>query len=306
MILKSLLKAITLTGLSFLISQGALATSAEQLLARDFRAAKISFGQEKRLYHYFDIHNAESPEVQTLLSTPGGRQALARSRIQYGAGKFWSPQAKINGLFAGEGLYLAVDPLISEEYGTVMIEFKVKPETFYLNLKQGVFLRQDTIQALYAEGYKTREPGETLPESMRFSDTTLNAMLTPENRLFRQLVLQTLRAENVMLMEYNWRSELASICGEDSSTSAFVYVGTNEELPEFSAVEFVDVKNAYDLQRLSRRERIIKKEIQQLLSVMKMNADLDSREEQIRNQHAIYKNESHIKAVLETLFGCTP
>lgn len=303
MTLKILFKFISCTGLSLLMTQGAFAASAAQLVTRDIRAAKSSFGQEKRLYHYFNIYQEEAPENQQLLQTPEGRQQLVQERIQHATNKFWSPSAKINGLFAGEGLYLAVDPLISEEYGNVMIEFKVKPEAYYLNLKKGVFFKTDTIAALYKEGYKTREPGEALPESMRFSELSLNAMLSPENRSFRELILHALKAENIMLMEYNWRSELTAVCGEDSSTSAFVYVGTREDLPEFSAAEFVDVKNSHSL-KLSNHERVTKEEVQKLLYVMRLNTDLEAREEKVRNELSVYQSEAHIKEVLGSLFGC--
>ncbi|MFM6927904.1 MAG: hypothetical protein ACKOX6_05530, partial [Bdellovibrio sp.] len=167
--------------LSIFLTQEALAASASHLLARDFKAAKIQFGHEKRLYHYFNVYNEQTPETQLKLQSPVGRQQLIRERIQYATNKFWAPTAKINGLFAGEGLYLAVDPLISEEYGNIMVEFKVKPTSYYINLKKGVFLREDTIRAIYKEGYKTLDTDEMIPESMRFSEMTLNAMLTPEN-----------------------------------------------------------------------------------------------------------------------------
>ncbi|MFM6930523.1 MAG: hypothetical protein ACKOX6_18820, partial [Bdellovibrio sp.] len=102
---------ILILSLLLLLTQKTLASSANLLLARDFKAAKIQFGHEKRLYHYFNVYNEQAPETQLKLQSPFGRQQLIRERIQYATNKFWAPTAKINGLFAGEGLYLAVDPL---------------------------------------------------------------------------------------------------------------------------------------------------------------------------------------------------
>lgn len=292
--------------LGLFLTQETLAGSASLLLARDFKDAKIQFAQEKRLYHYFNIHNEQAPETQRKLQYPEGRQQLVQDRVQYATNKFWSPLAKINGLFAGEGLYLAIDPLISEEYGNIMIEFKVKPTSYYLNLKKGVSLRQDTIRAIYKEGYKTLDAGEVIPESMRFSEITLKAMLTPENIKFRKLVLSVLKAENITLMEYNWRSELLSICGEDSSTSAFLYIGNQEQFPEFSEINLVDVKEAYTLPYLSVRETQAKEESLRLLDVLKANSTLESSEDKLRNSLQIYRDHSSLKATQDALFGCAP
>lgn len=289
---------------SLLLTQEAFTASASLLLARDFKAAKIQFSQEKRLYHYFSIHNEQAPETQLKLQSPEGRQQLIRERIQYATNKFWAPTAKINGLFAGEGLYLAVDPLISEEYGNIMVEFKVKPTSYYINLKKGVYLHQDTIRAIYKEGYKTLDTGDVIPESMRFSEMTLNAMLTPENRQFRKLVLSVLKAENIMLMEYNWRSELAAICGEESSTSAFIYIGNQEIFPEFSEISLVDIKDSYSLPSLSERETQAKYDSQQLLYAMKANSYLSSQEDKLKNSLQIYKTQSSLRTTQEALFGC--
>ncbi|MFM6929542.1 MAG: hypothetical protein ACKOX6_13825, partial [Bdellovibrio sp.] len=171
---------------------------------------------------------------------------------------------------------------------------------------KGVFLREDTIRAIYKEGYKTLDTDEMIPESMRFSEMTLNAMLTPENKKFRKLVLSVLKAENITLMEYNWRSELAAICSEESSTSAFIYIGNQESFPEFFEMNMIDIKDSYTLLSLTEREAQAKEESQQLLYVMKANSDLNSQEDKLQNSLLIYRSQSLLRTTQEVLFGCEP
>lgn len=278
--------------LIFFVAPGAFAATAAQLLAQDFKSAKIQFGQEKRLYHYFNIHNESNPAVQVKLQSPEGRKQLVQERVQYATSKFWSPLAKITGMYAGEGLYLAIDPLISADYGNLMIEFKVKPTSYYINLKKGLYISKKTVRALYKEGYKTLLNGDEMPESMRFSEMNLNSMLTPENQKFRALVLQVLKAENIMLMEYEWKSELATVCREDSSSSAFVYIGTAKDLPEFTSVVLADVKDLYSLSQLTNQESLAKYDSQSLLRLMTNNGVANSPEDRSPK-------------VLSSLFGCS-
>jgi len=172
-----------------------------------------------------------------------------------------------------------------------MIEFKVKPTSYYINLKKGLHISQNTVRALYKEGYKTLHAGDEMPESMRFSEMNLNSMLTPENKKFRALVLQVLKAENIMLMEYEWKSELATVCQDDSSTSAFVYVGAAKDLPEFTSVVMADVKELYSLSQLTNQETLAKQDSQTLLRLMENNGIANSPKD--RNPK-----------VLGSLFGC--
>lgn len=298
------LLAFTLT--SLLLVPSAFAASAEALLARDLRAAKIQFGQEQRLYHYFDIYREEDSSTQALMASPTGRRKIMQDRISYATSKFWMPASGSQGLFAGEGLYLAIDPSISESYGKMLIEFKVKPSTFYINLARGVYLQSDTVKAIYAEHHLTADPGFEIPDSMRISEMTLNTILRPENARFRSLLQRALKAENIMMAEYLWRSDLDVICGEESLQTAFVYIGTDPTLPEFSSVEMADVKQAYPSLSLTRSEQIASIEAQKLITLIRVNQDAGSHQEKVQNALSIYKSEQSLHKTLGTLHGCSP
>lgn len=295
--------AFTLT--SLLLVPSTFAASAEALLARDLRAAKIQFGQEQRLYHYFDIYREEDSSTQALMASPTGRRKIMQDRISYATSKFWMPASGSQGLFAGEGLYLAIDPSISESYGKMLIEFKVKPSTFYINLARGVYLQADTVKAIYDEHHLTAEPGSEVPDSMRISEMTLNTILRPENARFRVLLQKALKAENIMMAEYIWRSDLDVICGEDSPQTAFVYIGTDQNLPEFSSVEMADVKQAYPSVPLTASEKVASVEAQKLITLIRVNQEADSHTEKVQNALSIYKTEQSLQQALGTLHGCS-
>ena len=52
--------------------------------------------------------------TQALMASPQGRRKITLDRISYATSKFWAPASAAKGLFAGEGLYLAIDPSVSE------------------------------------------------------------------------------------------------------------------------------------------------------------------------------------------------
>lgn len=296
---------LAFTAISLTFAASALAASAEALLARDLGAAKIQFGQEQRLYHYFDIYREDENSTQALLNSPTGRHQLIWDRISYATSKFWAPASGSKGLFAGEGLYLAIDPSISESYGKMLIEFKVKPSTFYINLARGIYLQPDTVKAIYDEHHLTADPDYGIPESLRISEMTLNMILQPENARFRLLLQKALQAENIMMAEYVWRSDLDVICGEDSLQTAFVYIGTNPHLPEFSSVEMADVKQAYPAISLTAPEKIASVEAQKLISLIRVNQNASSHPEKMQNALTIYKSEQSLQRALGTLHGCS-
>lgn len=294
-------------GLSFNILFGAQAwgASAEQLLARDLGAAKKTFQQEKRLYHYFDIYQEETSQVQNMLRTPEGRKQIVWDRISFATKKFWkTTPVDTNGLHAGEGLYLAVDPSISESYGKMMVEFRVKSSTYYIDLYRGIQLQNDTIQAIYKQGFLTADPDYGIPESFRVSEMTLNMILRPGNEKFRQLFQRALQLQNITLVEYFWRSDLEAICGENSNQTAFVYIGTNPQMPEFTFVEMADVKRVYPQLQLTAREYEATVTSMKLIQLIHQNFDLNLAQDRIQNAVNIFRSERAAEQMLQSLHGC--
>lgn len=246
-----LLRSVTFLLCALVSAFSAWAGESEELLARDIREAKIYFGTEKYLYHYFDIYNLNTPEVQKKLKTESGRKEIARERILYATHRFWDKSTKYNGLFAGNGFYLAIDPVISSEYGASMLELSLKPDSYYLDLNRGINLKADTVRALHKEKILWGEEAE----SFRFSEMTLNTILHPGNEKLRDLIHKVFKREKVTLIEYSWRSNLDLICGEGASQSAFLYVGVDPEMPEFEKIQMVDIKDQGYVGRLSSDER---------------------------------------------------
>ncbi|MFV8250016.1 hypothetical protein [Bdellovibrio bacteriovorus] len=299
-------KFLSIIALGLILGVEAFAASAEALLARDLRNAKMTFGHEQRLYHYFDIYQEAAPATQALMATPQGRKQVLQTRISYATSKFWSKASGSKGLFAGEGLYLAIDPHISESYGKMMIEFTVKPDSYYISLARGLYLSADTVKAIYQEGHLVADPANGIPDTMRISEMTLAMILQPENARFRLLLQKALKSENIMMAEYVWRSDLDVVCGEESLQTAFVYIGTDPRLPEFSAVEMADVKQAYAGIAMTAGEQRASQEAQKLRSLIDINQQAMSANEMVENALAIYKSENEFKNAVGRLHGCRP
>lgn len=302
--MKAFWVAICLVSISW--SALALASEAESLLARDLRNAKVTFGHEQRLYHYFDIYQEAAPATQALMVTPQGRKQVLQTRISYATGKFWSKASGSKGLFAGEGLYLAIDPNISESYGKMLIEFTVKADAYYISLARGLYLSEDTVKAIYQEGHLMADPDNGVPDSMRISEMTLAMILQPENARFRLLLQKALKRENIMMAEYVWRSDLDVVCGEESLQTAFVYIGTDPTLPEFSSVEMADVKQAYAGIPMTAKELKASQDAQKLKTLIQINQQATSANQMVENALAIYKSENEFKNVVGRLHGCRP
>lgn len=289
-----------------IISITSYAVSALDLLRRDFRSAKQTFQHPVELFHYFNLYDPASPQTQTLLTSAQGRAYLVKKRIQFATETFWSEKSKNQGLFAGNGLYLAIDPLISEEYGNLMIQFKLKPQATYISLKKGVLIKGDTVRALYSEGILKKYPDDIIPESMKFTERNLNSMLSTDNKKFRAVILQVLKAERITLFEYNWRSSLELICNDNSSKSAFIYIGSDETMPEFSDTTLVDIKSLLTLKSISPHEAQVKSETNKLVELLKLNDVATDLNTQIINATTTYGSFKKLHQRQESLFGCEP
>ena len=100
---------------------------------------------------------------------------------------------------AGGGLYFAIDPQISKQYGNVFIKITVPAGTPYINVVAPIPLKKDTLAALVSEGHITTADYAVLfPKQTGFYRDTLRAMVDPKYSSFRNLV------QNIILIYFFW------------------------------------------------------------------------------------------------------
>lgn len=104
------------------------------------------------------------------------------------------------------------------------------------------------VKALYDEKYLTVDTTTEVQQTFHFSEVTLQMILRPGYEKLRQLIQTAFRKENIMLAEYNWRSDLDVICEKGSAQTAFVYVGTDEAYLSLVLLKWLILK--MDIQQL--------------------------------------------------------
>jgi hypothetical protein len=232
--------AFLVTALSSAPVQAQGSLKSQSLLERDMMASKRigTFSSTRRLYHYFWMGNT-STQVDGLYNEPvhewfkvdnNRKQRLIDTAAGTGrAGDFWNMDDhstwKRN---AGPGMYMAVDPNVTNEYGDTIFVMDVPKNTKYLGL--GIVpLKQDTIAALLEEGYisKSQLPvGEnTLSLSQGLGAEAFKNAALAENDQFRILLQNVMENLNIQFIAYGYKGHLLGVC-KKSSIYAFVYTGT--------------------------------------------------------------------------------
>jgi hypothetical protein len=202
----------------------AFAQSAEELLTRDLKVGIKSMPSEVRVYNYFNVLQTS----QELVS-PEGRANYLKRYFDGSMSRFWDPNAaQVNFINAGPGLYAAIDPFISKQFGNTLVELTVQPGTVYIDVVNPLPVSKDTLSALIKEGYLEAGlvTGVLLKVSDRYAFTrdTLKNMINPSYKSFRQLVQNIFVKSSIGMVEYNWDTSLSIFCRRHSY-SAFVFTG---------------------------------------------------------------------------------
>jgi hypothetical protein len=196
------------------------------LLSEDLKARIETFQNTTRLFSYFNLPKSD------YFNAEGNRKSWANFFVRSGSYSFWNMKnhatEKQN---AGAGIYFALDPSSSQEFGNTAIMVKVKQGSKILNVSSSIKLRSETIAALLKEQFISNAQlisgKSTLSLKAGFTGTTLKNMVLPENERFRLLVQSIFQSENVEIIQYLYKSYLAGYC-KSADQSAFVLVGTGE------------------------------------------------------------------------------
>lgn len=268
----TLVAGLTLT----LIASAQTNQSAQELLKQDLAMGVKSFDKPVRMYSY--LNTSLSPS-DYWLQDADKRIQTANYMVQDGSARFWDLdwyQSKYAN--AGPGMYFALDPASSTEFGKDLISIVFKDTAKYIDTFNPIKIKNTTIQALVRE--QIMNP-RTLNLSGGFSSGTFKTIaMGSENKKFRATLHSVLKELQVSAIRYNYKSYLARFCTK-ADQSAFVYIGDGEITQNGNSM-------------LVSTENSLEKELS-VLEYQRGNAGLnmdDSRESGILD---------HIKIVRETI-----
>jgi hypothetical protein len=220
---------------------------ARDLLTDDVKRAVRTIDKSVRMYHYFVMvektDNSDLP-LDAWFMDSRNRKSFISDLIKGRAAAFWDMTItnpfKMN---AGAGMYLALDPNSTKEYGydrpmMAVIDFQAGLK--YLSTTSPIKLRPETIAKLIEEHIVTKDQlvqNKALTKmalSQGITADTLRNMILPENAQFRLLMQDVLESAEVTLIEYGYKSHLAGFCKLGRKTS-FVFTGSRKGSGEGSA-----------------------------------------------------------------------
>lgn len=225
--MKSIKTFLALFLLSSFVGSWALA-SAQDLLEQDIASKVHTFQKNTSLYSYFNaplVGNQLHPQLQN----KNTRDNWTNWFIALRAGSFWDLNSHpTNYVNAGTGMYLALDPNSSKEFGNSAVILTAPQNAKFISVFRPFALSKATLEALVNESIITRAQlvsgKATLGLNSGFSRFTLQNMLRVENNEFRKLVLEVFKRNNIQFIEYEYKSHLAGFC-KVANQSAFVFVG---------------------------------------------------------------------------------
>jgi len=216
--MKNLIQILLLTLSVFLgISAAALSaedqiTAAAKLLADDFKPNVVAIDRDVKVFHY--AKNPTLDQDLPLSSEKFDHELL--SNLNY----FWQDEGRYP-------FYAAADPLISRDYGTVLIEITIKKGSHILNgYARPLLISSKTIAAI-----RVIEPSFT-PGTFR-TDSVL--YFIP-----RKILAQAFKALDVEVVTYSWAASTA-ICSNVDAT--FLILGTPTDLAQTANGNGVIEKN---------------------------------------------------------------
>ncbi len=215
------------------INSLAFAQSAKELLSQDIEKAVKVLPRDTYFYSYFyaptEVAGDGQKKIHSYLNDATNRMKWMNDLFAIRAGTFWDlnyhETYKSN---TGAGMYFAIDPAASTEYGETAIIMTAAQGTAVLNLTKEIPLSKATKAALLAEGYTTlkqmKSSETTLGLDTGITTVTLREMVKIENEKFRIALQDIFKEKQVQLIQYLYRSRLKGLC-KTASSSSFVLIG---------------------------------------------------------------------------------
>lgn len=214
---------------------------AGQNLQHDLLNNIRTLDRDVQLYHYFRAPSdeADPQQINQYLQNKINRDGWLKYFFGFRMGAFWDPNNHVTEMTAsGPGMYFALDPSVSREFGESAVVMNLPAGMKYLSVVKGIALSKETRELLVEEKIISEEQLNTgekqLGLSRAFSADTLKNFVREENKAFRELVSEIFSRNQIALVEYSWKSNLAGFCKKDSQ-SAFVLVGLKPSADDLAA-----------------------------------------------------------------------
>ncbi|MCC2678015.1 MAG: hypothetical protein K0R29_591 [Pseudobdellovibrio sp.] len=204
---------------------------AGESLQQELLSGVKTLDRRTQLYHYFraptDTTNAQ--QINPYLQVKANRDGWLNYFFGFRMGAFWDPNNHVTEMTAsGPGMYFAIDPSASREFGESAVVLSLPAGMKYLSVAKAISIGKRTRELLVKENIISKDQlssGEkSLNLSRGFSADTLKNFVREENSEFRKLVTEIFNRNKIVLVEYSWKSFLDGFC-KTPSQSAFVLIG---------------------------------------------------------------------------------
>lgn len=212
---------------------------AGQLLENDFlksSGAIVEIQKPLRLYHYLNTAMKDGQLWSTYQKPESryGDQGQINADLAYSAGTFWDqsnhPTQYVN---AGPGMYLAIEPQVSQSYGKSKYIIQFPKSTKFLDVSDPTWkniskikMSKQTINELIAEGIISKSSLSKLGmQNGYFTRLSMQYIAAVGFEKYRDMLTKIFERNNITLIQYSWEKTKLNLLCKKASTSAFVYIG---------------------------------------------------------------------------------
>ncbi len=221
----------------FVLAVQAQALTAYEALERDLQPQIKALKKDVQLFHYFSAPSDGTPDskkIHPIFNTKTSRDEWINYLMAVRGGAFWDFNNHNTDLTnAGPGMYFALDPDSSKEFGESVVQLNVKEGMKMLSVFRAIPLKKDTINLLLKENIIDRNAiaasSTTLSLINGFTRIALKNMVREENVEFRKLVTELFIRNQIQFVEYEYKSHLAGFC-KIANQSALVFIGSQPTL----------------------------------------------------------------------------
>lgn len=195
-----------------------------------------TLGKTTRLYSYYNAAKSsnDSSKLWPTYLNANSQKNQYQTDLSYWAGAFWNPENSntklVNG---GPGWYLAIEPVISENYGDTyyiadfpasmklidvtdptwkhVSKIKLRSQTLVQLVQSGIILKSQISLLGMQNGY--------------FSRLSMQNIADPNLTTYRKVVSEIFRKNNIQLVAYTWEKTGLQILCKKNLRTALVYVG---------------------------------------------------------------------------------
>ncbi len=222
---------------------------AGKMLEADILNSQMAFytlTKPTRLYHYFNPVLSTSQAGQTELwptyqtihdrYRPQGQMALD---LAVKAGAFWDNNIHDTKLVNAEpGMYLAMEPLVSQSFGSSLYIIDFPAGTIVLDVTDPTWknvskikLKAETLLALQSEGILSRTQIQKLGmQKGYFVRLSLQYVADYGLEKYREMLAEIFNRNQIVLIQFSWEKNLMTwFCKSKTRTDAFVYIGGKPE-----------------------------------------------------------------------------